>query len=88
MAGLTWLCGIVVMRIQPLQDCLRLLDCSTNDLGGRQNFVNQTNRFAGDDRGGLEIASSAGREIAGPFCLRLLKEFAFATDPSPRERVL
>lgn len=88
MAGLTWLCGILVMRIQPLHDCLRLLDCSTNDLGGRQDFVNQTNRFAGDDRGGLEVASSACREIAGPFCLRLLKEFAFATGPSPRERVL
>ena len=66
MAGLTWLCGIVVMRIQPLQDCLRLLDCSTNDLGGRQNFVNQTNRFAGDDRGGLEIASSCLPRDSGP----------------------
>ena len=88
MDGLTWLCGTEVIRMQLLQDCLRLLDRSTNGLGSRQDFVNQTSRFAGDDRGGLEIANISRCEIAGPFWLRLLKEFAFAIGPSPRECVL
>ena len=66
MDGLTWLCGTEVIRMQLLQDCLRLLDRSTNGLGSRQDFVNQTNRFAGDDRGGLEIASSCLPRDSGP----------------------
>jgi hypothetical protein len=53
-----WPCGILVTRIQPLQGCSSLLDSSTNDLGGRQDPANQTNRFADDDRRGLEIAGS------------------------------
>jgi hypothetical protein len=46
-----------------LQNCLRLLDCSAYDLGGRQDFVNQTNRFAGDDRGGGSDCKSTGDSI-------------------------
>src|SRR3954469_23075176 len=66
------------------QYLLCLGDDPVNDLGGRWDIMDQSDRFAGNDGGDIEISGSLRRRILGRDDIDVLHEFDFASNPAAR----